>query len=293
MILEPRQPTVAPADLARFLVAFGLVPLLLVRDSPPWSFALTPTWSTEQLVFIALAGGVLGVTSGRPAQGLAGVTLGILLGLAFDLWWLAGWVTSYDQTFVTMLPQAEWHSDVTRSALALLGGISVGFMVGAAVKRLIRDPSATRLRRPTRSEAVAVGLAVIIAPLLAVTIASAAASSALLVPDGAQVQTVWVSAGTITVEPVTLRPGPTRFRCHFAPDAPSEWARLLARPPGVDVEVASPSFEDLSACGFEPGSVTWGTVTDLQPGRYVWTQIDMRTEVLQTIATSSVFVVAP
>jgi len=55
MIAGPRQPIVAPADLIRF-VAFGMVPLLfpksLARDVPPWSFALTPTWSTEQLVFI-------------------------------------------------------------------------------------------------------------------------------------------------------------------------------------------------------------------------------------------------
>ena len=80
-----RPPLVASLDLARPLVAFGLVPILFVGLGPPWSFALTPTWSNQQLVIIASAGVGLGAIAGRPAQGLAGVTLGILPGLAVDL----------------------------------------------------------------------------------------------------------------------------------------------------------------------------------------------------------------
>jgi len=292
-----RLPIVAPADLTRFLVAFGLVPLLLARDFardvPPWSFALTPTWSTEQLVFTALAGAVLGVTSGRPAHGLAGVALGILLGLAADLWWLADQVRPYDQTFVTMLPQAEWHSRLTGSALTLFGAVSAGFLVGAVVRRLVRDRSGSPLRRPTRSEGIAIGLAVIGGQLLALGIASVSASSALLVPDGSQVQTVSVSAGAITIDPAVLRPGPTRFRCQFALDAAPGWAYLVAIPDGADVEAVSPTYDKAEPyCGPEPGKVTWGTIVDLRPGRYAWKQLDVQTEVPRTIATSPIIVVA-
>lgn len=225
-------------------------------------------------------------------HGLAAVTLGILLGLAADLWWLAGQVSPLDQTYVSMLSPTEWRSRLTGSALALLGAVSVGFLVGSVVRRLARDRSGPTLRRPTGSETVAIGLAVIGGPLLALGIASAAASSALLVPDGAQVQTIWVSAGAITVDPAVLRPGPTRFRCHFALDATPEWVRIVGVPEGADAETAFPVVDDYSVCGFEPGSVTWGTIADLQPGRYVWIQIEP-TELRRTIATSPVVVVAP
>ena len=181
LIAGPRAPIIAPADLTRFLVAVGLVPLLLVIVGPPWSFALTPSWTIQQLVVIALAGVGLGVTSARPAQGLAGVTLGILVGLAVDLWWLAGWVGPFDQGFVTLLPRSEWRSRLIGAALSLLGVISAGYLVGAVVLRPLRDRSPRELRRPTVAEAVAVGLAVVGAPVLALVMASAAASSALVV----------------------------------------------------------------------------------------------------------------
>jgi hypothetical protein len=307
-----RQPIVAPADLTRFFVAFGLVPLLLAsqfvgRIGPPaavgepsivgglpWSFALTATWSLEQLVFIVLAGAVLGVTSGRPAQGLAAVGLGSLLGMAADLWWFAGWVRPEDQTFVTMLPQAEWRSRLTGSALGLIGGVSTGFVIAAVVRWLIRHRPRLSLRAATRSEFAAAGVAVIGGPLLALWIASAAASSALVVPDGAPVQMVWVSGGAIAVDPAVLRAGPTRFRCQYALDATPVWAYLIPLPNGVELDAVSPSFPDYrSACGQEPGKVTWGGVADLQPGRYVWVQIDNSTDVQRTIATSPAVVVTP
>lgn len=96
------------------------------------------------------------------------------------------------------------------------------------------------------------------------------------------------------MDPVALRPGSTRFLCDYSLDAASAWAYLIPLPEGVDVEAVSPSFDDYDAtCGVEPGVVTWGTVADLQPGRYVWIQIDNQTEVLRGIATSPVVVVAP
>lgn len=311
MTAGPRQSIVAPADLAGFLVTFGLVPLLLASEfvgrigppaqdyepavmNDPWSYALTPTWSLEQFVFVALAGAVLGWTANRPAPGLAAAGLGILLGLSADLWWLAGFVKPEDQTFVTMLTQAEWHSRLGGSALGLLGAVSAGFLIGAVIRALIRSGPRRLRSRPTRPEAFALGLAIIGGPLMAIGIASVAASSALVVPDGAQVQRVRVSAGAITLDPVVLRPGSTRFLCDYSLDAVPAWAYLIPLPEGVDGETVSPSFDDYDAtCGVEPGVVTWGTVADLQPGRYVWMQIDNETEVLQEIATSPVLVVAP
>ena len=140
-------------------------------------------------------------------------------------------------------------------------------------------------------------MVVIGGPLLAVSIASAAASSALVVPDDAQVQTVRVSAGTIMVDPTVLQPGPTRFRCEFAGDAAPEWASLVALPEGTDVETAPSRFDDYySSCGLEPGSVSWGTTADLEPGRYVWRQIDYLIDYQtdpRTVTTSSVIIVAP
>jgi hypothetical protein len=296
VIAPARRPIVAPVDLTRFLVAFGLVPLLFAReferDVPPWSFALTPSWATGQLVFIALAGAVLGVTSSRPAHGVAAVALGVLLGLVADLWWFASWVKPYDQTFVTMLPHAEWRSRLTVSALALLGSVSAGFVVGAVVSRLVPDPTGFRLRRPTSSEAVAFGLALVGGPILALGIVLAAASSALVVPVGAQVETVSISAGSIAVDPAILRPGSTRFRCQFAVDAAPGWASLVAVPEGGDLDPVAPSVDEAS-CGFEPGTVTWGTIADLQPGRYVWKQLDLQSEVARTIAISPVVIVSP
>lgn len=274
------------------------MPLVLARDFsrnvPPWSFALTPTWSPEQLAFIALAGAVLGLTSGRAAVGLAGVALGTLLGLAADLWWIAGFVKPEDQAFVTLLPQAEWRSRLIGSALALLGVVCAGYVVGAGVRWLIRDRSGPPFRRPAGPELVAILVAVIGGPLLALGISSAAASSGLVVPDGAQVQTVSVSAGAITVDPAILRPGPTRFRCEVALDAAPAWASLIALPEGADIQTASPALDEKGTyCGIEPGDVMWGAIVDLRPGRYVWQQIDRQEQLPRTIATSPVFVVAP
>jgi hypothetical protein len=286
---------VAPPDVARFLVAFGLVPLLLARVDvsrldPPWAFALTPTWTTVQFIVIALAGVVLGATSGRPVHGLAAVAIGLLSGLAVDLWWLAGWVKPYDQTFVTMLTQAAWRSDLTAAALTLIVVASVGFGIGAFARPWLRDRSAPARRRPDNSEVVALGVAVIVAPLLAIGIASAAASSALVVPDGAQIQAVSVSPGGIAVDPVVLRPGPTRFRCQYAQDATPDWAGLVAVPEGVESVPAS--FDTtVSTCGSEPGSLTWGTTGELVPGRYVWIQIE-QTEVPHIVSRSPVVIVA-
>lgn len=193
-VAVPGRAIVTPADVTRFLVAVGLVPLLLasefvgrigppaqeyepaVVNDPTWSFALTPTWSLEQLVFIGLAGAVLGWTAGRSAQGLAAVGLGILLGLSADLWWLAGFVTPDDQSFVTMLPQAEWRSLFIGSALGLLAALAGGFLAGVVARRLMRHRLRRSLRRPGGPEAVAIGLAVIGTPLLALGIASVAAS---------------------------------------------------------------------------------------------------------------------
>jgi hypothetical protein len=307
-----RQPIVAPADLTRFFVAFGLAPLLLAsqfvgRTGPPaavgepailgglpWTFALTATWSLEQLVFIILAGAALGLTSGRPAQGLAAAGLGILLGMAADLWWFAGWVRAEDQTFVTMLPQAEWRSRLIASGLGLIGAVSAGFVIAAVGRWFARHRPLVSLRTATRSEFASVGVAMIGGPLLALGIASAAASSALVVPDGAQVQMVWVSGDAIAVDPAVLRIGPTRFQCHYAFDATPAWAYLVPLPNGVDIGADSPSLPDYrSACGQDPGKVTWGTIVDLRPGRYVWMQIDNTTEVQRTISTSPVVVVTP
>jgi hypothetical protein len=294
LIAVPRSPIVAPADLTRFLLAFGSVPLLLVSVSPPWSFALTPSWSLQQLGLIALAGVGMGVTSGRPAQGLAGVTLGCLLGLTVDLWWLSGWVGPYDQGFVTLMPKTEWRSSLLSATLSLLGAAAAGFLAGALVLRPVRGRSMRSTPRPTRTEAAAYGVAVIGAPLLALGIALAAASWALVVPDGAQIQSVWISHGRITLDPISLRPGLTRFRCHVAPDATPEWVRLIARPDGAPGEALPPLPEDFSSCSaYEPGTVTWGTIADLHQGPYVWAQYVYTEIPVRPITTSPVFLVAP
>jgi len=289
----------APADVARFLIAFGIAPLVLVSsgltgDGRTWSFVLTPGWSFGQLFLIALAGTALGATSGRPAHGLAAVTLGTLLGLGADLWWLAGFVKPYDQTFVTTLPLAVWRSDMVRAALAMLGLVIAGYATGAVARRfLMRAYGLTARPRPTNDDAVALGVAFVGGSLLAVGITVAAASSALVVPDGAQIQTVDVSRGNISMDPTTLRSGQWRFRCHFGDDAAPEWARLVAVPENGELDLgAFPLDEEYSACGQTPGSTTWGTVGELQPGRYVWIQFDP-TEFRRLIATSSPFVVVP
>lgn len=290
-----RRPVIAPADLTRFFVALGLVPfLLVVTGGPPWSFALTPTWSQGQLVLIIVAGAVLGWTSDRPAHGLAAIGLGILLGLAADLWWFAGWVRPEDQSFVSMLPQAEWRSRLTGSALGLIGGVSAGFVTAVVARWLIRRRPGASLRTATRTDFAAIGVAVIGGPLLALGIASAAASSALVVPDGARVQTVWVSDGAIAVDPAVLRAGPTRFRCHYTIDATLAWTYLVPLTNGVDVGAVFASFPDYqSVCGQEPGSAIWGGATDLQPGQYMWVQIDNSTAALRAIVNSPIVTVTP
>jgi hypothetical protein len=266
----------------------------LTGDGRPWSFALTPGWSLGQLIVIVLAGVALGVTSDRPAHGLAAVTLGVLLGLAVDIWWLAGFVEPYDQAFVTMLPQAAWRSDMIRAALTMFGLVTAGFATGVVARRFLRGRSGSAARpRPTGSEAVALGVALIFGPLLAVGIASAAASSALVVPDAAQVQTVEVSNGAITVDPVVLRPGQWRFRCHFGADAAPDWARLVAVPEGVEPDtVTATSDNEYSWCGQTPGRSSWGAIGDLQPGRYMWIQFEP-TEIPRILARSRAFVVMP
>jgi hypothetical protein len=291
-------PIIRPADLTTFLISFGLAPLLLARefqrDLSPASFALTPMWSIDQLAFVGVAGAGFGLMSSRPAQASAGIALGIMLGLGADLWWLGGWVTPDDQSFVSMLSQAEWRSRLTMSALQLLGVAGLGFLVGTVLRLRLRGRPG---RRPARSELAAIAVAVIGGPILALAIASIGASSALLVPDGTQVQRLKVGAGAMTVEPVILHPGPTRFQCHFAADALPASAYLLAIPEAAAVEPTSPSFDDVaSSCGPEPGRVTWGPVGDLPPGRYVWKQIDDQIDFStdpRTIAMSPVVVVAP
>jgi hypothetical protein len=288
---------VAPADVAQLLFGFGLVPLVLardfVRDVPPWSFGLTPGWAAEQLGFFVLAGAILGLTSSRPATGLAAVAIGILLGLAADLWWLTGFVRPEDQDFVSLLSQAEWRSRLIVSALALVATVSAGFSVGAVVRRLVRDRSRRPRLRPAATDLVAVGVALIGGPLLAFGIASAAASSALVVPDGSQVQTVRFSAGTITVDPSVLRPGQTRFLCLFEPDSEVWGALLVAIPEGTDVGTLPPIPDYHATC--DPGAVdaSWGTVAELGPGQYAWQQIDNSAEIWRVIATSPVVVVTP
>jgi hypothetical protein len=294
----PARPIVAPVDLTRFLIAAGLVPLLFVRVDPtlvgpPWSFALTPGWSLSQLLFIAVAGGVLGVTSSRPAHGLAAVTLGVLAGLALDLWWFAGQVTAIDQAFVTLLARDEWWSRTAGSAIVLAGAMALGFLVGAVARWMIRGRGLASFPRPNRSEAAAIGVAAIGAPVLALAIAFAGAASPIVVPDGAQVQVVSVMADSIVVNPVTMRPGPTHFRCQFAPDATSEWISLVVARPIVDIESDEVGAEDLSLCGPRAGSEAWGPVAEVPPGRYMWIQWDQFTEVPRLGATSPVFVVGP
>ena len=294
-----RQLIVARADVARFLVAFGIAPLVLLSgglagDGPPWSFVLTPSWSLGQLVLIALAGAGLGATSGRPAHGLAAVTLGMLLGLGVDLWWLAGFVKPYDQVFVSLLPQEVWRSDMVLAALTMLGLVSAGYATGAVAWRFLTGlKGQTDRPRPDHLDAVALGVAFVGGSLLAVGITEAAASSALVVPDGALIQTVEVSHGAITVDPAALRSGQWRFRCHFGADAAPEWARLVAVPEDGELDLGSARLdEEVSACGQTPDSSTWGTIGDLQPGRYVWIQFEP-TETRHLIATSSPFVVVP
>jgi hypothetical protein len=292
----PAARIVAPPDLARFLVAFGLVPLLFVTVDPalvdpPWSFVLTPAWSSTELLVIAAAGGAMGVTSGRPAQGLAAVTLGVLCGLAVDLWWFADQVTPSDQAFVTMLVSDEWRSRAAGSAAVLAGAIATGFTLGALIRWVVGRDRFAALRRPTRSEAVAIVMAAIGGPVLALVIASAGAASPIVVADGAQVQVVLVMADSIEVDTATMRPGPTHFRCQFAPDATSEWTRLVVARPIVDIESDEIGADDLSLCGPRAGREAWGPVAELPPGRYMWIQWDPQAPRLN--ATSSVFVVGP
>jgi hypothetical protein len=286
-----RSPGNAPLDVARFLVAFGLVPVLLVRSNPIWSFALDPTWSTGQLAFMALAGLVVGLGGGRLSFGLAGITIGALLGLGVDVAYLAGWVKPYDQTFVSLLPAAEWRSRLLVSALLLAGTAAASFTIGWVASRLVREHRAPRLRRPAGSDVIAVALAVIAAPLLALGIATDT-GAALVVPEGAQVQTIRVSAGSITADPLVLRPGQTRFLCNYSGDAAPAWTYLSAIAESGDPETAT-RLDEASNCGFEPGSVSWATVADLRPGRYVWDQRDNYTEPVRIIATSPVVVVTP
>jgi hypothetical protein len=289
-----RSPGIAPLDVARFLVAFGLVPVLLVRSNPTWSFALDPTWSTGQLAFIALAGLVLGLGGGRLSFGLAGITIGALLGLGVDVAYLAGWVKPYDQTFVSLLPAAEWRSRLLVSALLLAGTAAASFAIGWVASRLIRERRARRAprsRRPAASDAIAITLAVVAVPLLALGIATDT-GAALVVPEGAQVQTIRVSAGSITADPLVLRSGPTRFLCIYSSDAAPAWTYFSAIAESGDAETAT-RLDEASNCGFEPGSVSWGTVADLRPGRYAWDQRDNYTEPVRIIATSPVVVVTP
>lgn len=294
MIAQRPAPIVAPADLARCFLAVGLVPLLLVLDRPPWSFTLTPGWSVQQLAVIAVAGVGLGLLPGRPAQGIAAVALGSLIGLGFDLWWLAGWVKPYDQDFVTTLGVDAWRSSLLWAALALWAVVSAGFVAGVIVSRQVRRDFPAERPRLTRAEATALGFAVIGVPLLAAGLATTAASSGLVAADDVQTQSVWISRDAIALDPLSLRPGPTRFRCHVAPDATREWARLIARPEGGSGQ-ALPAFpEDFSACSaYEPGSEVWGTVADLRPGRYVWAQYAYGETSVRPITMSPAFVVGP
>jgi hypothetical protein len=267
------------------------VPVLLVRSNPTWSFALDPTWSTGQLAFIALAGLVLGLGGGRLSLGLAGITIGALLGLGVDVAYLAGWVKPHDQTFVSLLPAAEWRSRLVESAL-LLAGVAAGcFVIAWAASWLVRERRAPDLRRPAGSDLIAVALAVVAVPLLTLGIA-ADTGAALVVPEAAQVQTIRVSAGSITADPLVLRPGPTRFLCAYSGDAASAWTYLTAPAESGDAGTAT-RLDYASACGFEPGTMSWGTVADLRPGRYVWEQRDNTAEPVQIIATSPVVVVTP
>jgi len=273
------------------------VPLVLardfVRDVPPWSFGLAPSWSAEQLGFFVLAGAILGLTSSRPATGLLGVAIGSLLGLAVDLWWLTGFVRPEDQAFVSLFPQAEWRSLLSGSALALVGAVSAGFSVGAAVRWLVRGRSRSRRRRPASASLVALGVTLIGGPLLALAIASAAASSALVVPDGSQVQIVGFSAGAISIDPATLRPGATRFLCRYAPDAEPWGALLVTIPDGSDVEALLPIQDYHATCDAGDRDTRWGTIADLRPGQYAWQQIDNSAETWRVIAMSPVIVVTP
>ena len=296
MTASRREALVAPADLTRFLLAFGLVPLLFARIDvalvdPPWSFALTPGWSTGQLVVIVGAGALLGVTSGRPAQGLAAVTFGVLAGLALDLWLFAGDVAPGFQTFVTLLPADEWRSRVTVAALVLALAIAAGFVAGVLVRRFVSERPPRPFGRPMGSETAAIGLAVVGGPILAVVIGIGFSSSALVVPDGSQTQAVTVSNAAIAVEPTTLRPGPTRFRCQVTADAISEWTRLVVVPETADIDSILPSIEDVSTCGYYTGIDTWGPIADLRPGRYVWIQIDQSGP--RVLAMSPEITVAP
>lgn len=289
-----RRVSVAPPDVAQFLVAFGLVPLVLardfVRDVPPWSFGLTPDWSVDQLGFFIVAGAMIGVVSRRPETGLAAVALGSLLGLAADLWWLAGFVRPEDQAFVSQLPQAEWRIRLVWSAVALLVGVAAGFSIGAVIRWLVRGQPRSGLRRRAGAMLAGIGLTVFGGPLLALAIAWTAASSGLVVPEGSQVQTVQFSADAISVDPVDLRPGSTRFRCLRSPDAPPWGALLVAIPEGSRVEAIAPSDDYEATCDPGDSDVRWGTVADLLPGRYAWQQIDNSDE-WRLVATSPVIVV--
>ena len=291
------RPTPAPAGLAPFFFASGVVPLALasdfVRNVPPWPFGLLPGWSTEQLAFFLLVGTILGLTSSRPAIGLAGVAIGSLLGLAADLWWLTGFVRPEDQTFVSLLPQDEWRSRLAGAALALVGVVAVGFLVGAVVRWLVRDRSRPpRLRlRPT--ELAPIAAAVIGGPVLPLVIAMVAASSALVVPDGSQIQMVRFSAGQIVTDPAALRPGQARFLCLYAADA-EPWGALLAALPEGAEPATLPATQDYDAsCERSEGGVRWGSVAELRPGRYAWRQIDNSGETWRVVATSPVIVVTP
>jgi len=289
---------VVPGDVALFLVAFGVVPLVLAILSPhesqrgtvePLSFAQVPTWSITQVVAFVLAGGLLGWSATRLARGLAAVGLGIVLGLAVDLWWFAGWV---ERSGPSTLPEGEWLASLAASALILVGALYAGFALSAVARRLTRGGRS--LGSPTKPDLVAAAVALVAVPLLALTVAAAAASSPLVAPRGGQIQTVRVSAGAIDVEPAALRAGPTRFRCEFGSDAIlSSSANLFPISEGTDVNAVSPlSEESASSCGPQIGT-SWGTAAVLEPGRYVWMQFDFARDVPAVAGLSQVVVVTP
>jgi hypothetical protein len=141
---------------------------------------------------------------------------------------------------------------------------------------------------------LAIAVALVGAPPLAVAVAATAASSPLVVQPGMQVQTVRVSSVGIEAEPADLQAGPTRVLCEFAPDGAAEWALLV--PYGLDLEALSESADAIVlSCSPAPGEAAWASGAELQPGRYVWllVEIDDRTGDFDPLATSLPVVVAP
>src|SRR5215213_3969046 len=174
---RPPPRLVVAADVAAFGVAFGVVPLVLALLAPPdpargrravWALALEASWSPLQIIAIVLTAAVLGWLAWGRVQGWAAVALGMVLGLAVDLWWFGTWA---ERGFVSILPQDEWRLRMVASTLTLIGAAGAGFFVAAAVRRVFRVPRV--IADLTASQILGTAFATGVAALLGAAVAFA------------------------------------------------------------------------------------------------------------------------